>query len=407
MKICLLTHSLPRFPGDPSAPFIGELAYGLTTLGHEVLVVAPFDKELRRDKNLPYQIITYKYAPFNSWHVLGYSRTFKGDKNLNLANYLLAPFLLIYLISALYGISKVIKKEKIEIITSHWLIPSGFMAAIIRKITRIPYTVTIPGSDVYLGSKNILFKTIIGIAAKNASIVISDSQHYLKQLEDLGFNPRRTSIIRYGVDSSKFKITTKDKVLLKKYKLTNQDKVILVVGRLVEKKGFIYLIKAMPEVLKKIPQTKLLIVGEGDQRQELTEEMVKLGIENKVIFARTVSFTVLAKYYNLADVFVMPSIKDSKGNIDASPVAMMEAMSCGVPIVATKFSGSEDFVTPAKTSLLVKEKDVELIAKAVLSILMQKDLTKTRKQIRKIAQENFSIKSVASHYTNVFKQILA
>ena len=75
------------------------------------------------------------------------------------------------------------------------------------------------------------------------------------------------------------------------------------------------------------------------------DKLVKeFGIERNVIFAGTISYKELSKYYNLADIFIMPSIKDEKGNIDASPVALMEAMMTGLPVVASRFSGNTDFV---------------------------------------------------------------
>ncbi len=400
MKICIFVHTFPRFPGDTSAPFMSTFAEGLIKVGHDVTVLLPYDTKLGNNSKRPYKIRFYKYIIPDSLHILGYSRTLKGDKDLKLETYFLSPLLFLF---GFFALLRLVRKEKFEVISAAWIIPNGFIAALVSKLTGVPFTVTIPGSDIYIGGKNLLFKSLVGFASKNASVVLADSAHYLGQLKKLGFNPRKTEVIRYGVDTQKFQPTKKDKSILKKFKVGQEIPIILAVGRLVAKKGFLYLIRAFPEILKKVPSAKLLIVGDGDQKEELLKEIKKFNIETQVIFAGTINYNELSKYYNLGDVFVMPSIKDEKGNVDASPVAMMEAMACGTPVVATKFSGSADLIKDGETGFLVKDKDSKEIASSVIKILKIGKKGETRKKVRKIAQDNFSNISVAKKYSSVFE----
>lgn len=402
MKICLVTHTMPRYNGDPSAPFIAELLDALTNLGHQVVVVAPFDAKIDLLKPRKYRLVTYKYIFPDSWHLLGYSRTMVGDKKLSMPAYFLSPLLFIFgFLKLLY----VLRTQRIDVITAHWIIPNGFIAAIASKLTGIPLTITIPGSDVYLGSRNFILRFMIRLAAKLSQSVISDSQHYLEQLHALGVQPEREFVIRYGVDTQKFNIAPKDQLVLRGLGLNSSSSIILAVGRLVPKKGFHYLIQAMPEILRQKPDAKLVIIGDGDQKNVLQEQTKKLGLNSSVIFAGSIRYTDLSKYYNICDVFVMPSVRDESGNIDASPVAMMEAMLCGKPVVATKFAGSNDIVIDNTTGFLVKEGNSSEIANAVTRLMNYKQKKEMSKSVRKIAADEFSSKATAQKYLNIFRQI--
>jgi glycosyltransferase involved in cell wall biosynthesis len=286
------------------------------------------------------------------------------------------------------------------------VIPNGFIAYLASFVTRVPYSVTIPGSDVYLGGKNPLFKSALKLACENASWVISDSNHYLKHMKSLGANPKNTSVIRYGVDTNFLKPKEVDKRLMSKLKISSKNKIILALGRFVEKKGFIYLIEAMPKIIKKFPNAKLLIVGDGELRELYQEKVDSLGLSSSVVMPGAAPFAKRNIYYNLSDVFVMPSTKDSKGNMDASPVAMMDAMCCGIPVVATKYSGDPSIVDGVDTGFIVKDKDSDEIAKAVIKILGWKDQSKRRKVIRKLAEDNFSVRAVAKKYIKIYENFI-
>lgn len=399
MKICILTHTFPRYTGDPSAPFMANLAEALAETRNDVFVLTPFDPEFKK-RNLKYKIFTYKYIWPASLHKVGYSRVLKGDQKLTLQMAFLATIMSLF---GLFALIRLCKKENIDVVSAHWVIPNGFIAFLASFVTGKPYTISIPGSDVFLASKNLFFKTTLRLACRKASTVISDSLHYLNEMEKLGARARNKAVIRYGVNPLKFKPGKRDASIVKKLGINLSDKVILCVGRLVAKKGFLYLIRAFPFVLKHIPDAKLVIVGDGDQKDELEQEVDKLNIKSQVIFAGTISYDQLSKYYNLGDVFVMPSIRDEAGNIDASPVAMMEAMSCGTPVVATKFSGNDELIQSGKTGFLVSEKESDEIAKAIVNLLKEGSGEKRKEAVRQIAIDNFSTKVVARRYIEHFK----
>ncbi|MFH1826853.1 MAG: glycosyltransferase [bacterium] len=401
-KICIFTHTLPRFSGDPSAPFIDELARALVKLGNEVFVLTPYDQKIDKTYKRPYKVIPFKYIFPEKFHILGYSKTLKGDKSMNLIGLILSPLLYFF---GFFALSKLVKREKIDIISSHWIIPNGFIAALVSKITKIPFITTIPGSDVYMAGKNFFFKWMTGFAATNASFVVSDSQFYLQQLKDLGIYTSKTKIIPYGVNSKKFTIVKKDKTLLAKLNIKDEE-VLLATGRMVAKKGFKYLIEALPEIITRFPKTKLVMIGDGELRKRLEEKVKQIGVENNVIFVGKVAYGELQRYYSLADVFIMPSVKDEKGNIDASPVSLMIAMMSGCPIVATKFALGKSSISQ-QIGYIVKDKSSKEISKAVISILQKNTNKKVQKEVRKYAIDNFSVIKAARKYISLFRKVVS
>ncbi len=403
MKICILTHTMPRYKNDSnSASFIAELSEGLSKQHHEVIVLTPFDTLFKRYKR-PFRVITYKYVWPDKFHTSGYSRVLKGDKKIKPQMFILSTLMSI---SALYHLIVLCRREKIDIVSAHWAIPNGVIACFASIITGTPYTVTIPGSDVYLGTKSKLFGFAMWVACRNARAVISDSSHYLAQLKSLGIKPRQTAVIRYGVNTQILKPLRKSSLLLKQLGINRSHKVIASVGRFVEKKGFIYLIEAMPKILKRYPKSILMLVGDGDLREKFHETITRLRIEKSVVFPGSVAHSRLPLYYNLSDIFVMPSVKDSSGNVDASPVAMMDAMSCGVPVVATKYSGSREIAVEGLTGALVKEKSSDEIALAVIRLIKLGDKAKLGKNVRKLAKENFSLEATARAYSDILRQFV-
>lgn len=404
MKICILTHTFPRFSGDIAAPFMGEFAKALVKAGSEVTVLAPFDKGIDEKPKRNFHLVTYKYIFPKTLHILGYSRTLSRDSTMNLLSYLLSPFLYFF---GFFSLLRLVKKEEIDLISAHWILPNGFIAACVSKITKVPFTITIPGSDIYMSSKNIFFRWMAIFAARNASYIISDNHHYLEQLRNLGYEPTKAKIIPYGVGPDKFKLGVSNKNLLLRLGIQNKDRVILCVGRMVTKKGFMYMVKAMPEILRKNNNmVKLVFVGDGEERRNLEIITKRLSLNKDILFVGSKPHDELLEYYSLADVFVMPSVKDERGNIDASPVAMFEAMICGLPIVATNFSSDRDLIIDGKNGYLVKDRDSHSIAISVSRIISKKLDNKMKLSIREFALTNLSSSVISRKYINIFSEVL-
>lgn len=404
MNIAVISHTFPKNKNDSTAAFLHSFVLGLKNTENRCVVVVPYIKDLYVG-DFPYKVITYKYIWPKFLHTLGYATTLKRGLALPFKAYIIAPFLFIF---GTIKLTEVVRHEKIDVISSHWLLPSGLMALVASKLTGIPYVVTLPGSDVYIAGMNSLFKKLAVFAANKARAVIADSPIFVDKIKKLGAKLKQTQIIPYPVDTEKYR---PDKaavnILKERLGLDSGNIIVLAVGRLVEKKGFKYLIEAMRDIVRVSSQTRLLIIGDGDLRVELESLSQKLKVKKYVLFIGSVNRDKISSYYNMADIFVMPSIADKKGNIDDQPVALLEAMSCGLPVVATNFPGISLSVENGVNGILTPQKNVLAIRKAVVCLLPSYKLRdKMGKESRKIALSKFSIQKIGERYNGIFEKIL-
>lgn len=404
MKICVLTHTFPRNKGDVAAAFMKGFADGLTEVGNEVVVITPFDQKFSR-RGDPFLIVTYKYIWPESCHVIGYSRAMEADISLRKSSYFLVPFLTLF---GTLTLLRVIKKEKVDLINVHWILPNGLMALIASKITGVPYVITLPGTDAYLAYRFKLFGFIAKIIAKNSVGITSNSSWHLNRIMKLGVKNIPTDIISYPTDVSQFKPSKKGlSNVRKRHGLKQGNLVILAVGRLVYKKGFDYLIKAMPEVVKQFPEAKLIIGGEGDLMKEWKKLAIKLGVEKSILFVGSIERNEIIYYYNLADIMVAPSIIDKKGNVDGGPVVSFESMACAKPQIVTNVLGVADVIKDGVNGFIVRQKDSKAISNALVDLLLSKNLRKRMgKSNRELMTVDLSTKSIGKRYTIFFKKVL-
>ncbi len=408
MKICILTHTFPRFADDKiSSIFMAEVAQSLVDAGNEVWVLTPFTPVFKPYKT-NYKLITYKYIFPDFLHKLGYSETLTNDLKLPFIMWLLSPFMYLFGFLALL---KLVLTEKINVINAHWVLPNGFIAGMVSLFTGVPVVSTLPGSDVYMAKKNILFKTLAIFATWKSKWITSNSGQLIADLDRItGISLKdKSSTIVYGIGSNKFK---PNKILGEKTRKTlgysKETVVVLGVGRLVAKKGFEYLIKAIPEIIKSNKNVQFVIIGDGDQRQFLADLANKLGILNYIKFLGSISYVEMNKYYNMADIFILPSIRDEGGNLDDQSVAVMDAMACGKSVITTNFPGYRLVVKDGISGFLTEEKDSQMIAQRIMELSKSKPL---RKKLGRAARQSvvndFSWPVIGRQYTKLFSSLVA
>jgi len=141
------------------------------------------------------------------------------------------------------------------------------------------------------------------------------------------------------------------------------------VGRLVQRKGHDMVIKAMPEIIKQVPDCIYLIVGGGPYKQTLERLVNKNNLRDWVKFIGTASHQDLPALYQLADVFIMPARQLDNGDVEGFGIAYLEANLFGKPVIGGKSGGVADAVIDGQTGLLVDPTDVSQIAKAAIKLL--------------------------------------
>ena len=146
-------------------------------------------------------------------------------------------------------------------------------------------------------------------------------------------------------------------------------KIIISVGRLVHRKGQDKLIEAMPQILQKVPNAHLLLVGEGPYRSHLEKLANKLSMNHSITFAGRILYNKLPSYLSAADLFAMPSRSRFFGlEVEGLGIVYLEASACGIPVVAGNSGGAPDAVIEGVTGLCVDGTDINQIANAVIDI---------------------------------------
>lgn len=201
---------------------------------------------------------------------------------------------------------------------------------------------------------------------RKVDAVISVSRYSAEQFARWSKVPiERAFVLPNCVDLDTFRPQPRDPVLLERYGL-KAHKVILTVGRLASAerhKGFDEVIELMPRLLKRFPNLKYLIVGEGDDRPRLEAKADSYRVANHVIFTGHIPEREKVAHYNLADAFVMPSTWEGFG------IVLIEAAACGVPVIGSRADGSREALREGLLGRLVDPRKPEELIEAVTAVL--------------------------------------
>lgn len=384
MRICLLTHAYPRFPNDTTAPFVESIAETLQKHCIDVTVLTPdTPKFARATSEHTVNLQIYRYFFPRRLQQLGYSNTLVNDCKLKRYVYLLAPFMFL---SGIFHLFQLHRKHRFNVIHAQWLLPNGFIGAVLCKVYKLPLVITMQGSDMFVAKHNPFFKWMATWTLKQAAAVTSVTPTFLPALVALGVPKEKLCLIPNGVDPEIFPSVSPELLEVQGYKPHQQkyaelrktlsipegDIVIFALGRIVLKKGFDVLIQAFPLIREKVSNVTLIIGGDGTDLEKLKKQAIELGISECIIFPGTITRANVLTYFHLCDLFVLPAVFDPKGNVDGCPNVILEAMACGKPVVASGISGIPVVVKDGETGILVEEKNVSQLAAALVSLLTDK-----------------------------------
>jgi L-malate glycosyltransferase len=398
MKVLFLTTTFPRWENDIRPAFVYELANRLQKSGLDIVVLAPYCEGSKKFELLD-GIRVYRFPYFfpTRYQKLAYNGGILPNlKKSNLAKIQIPFFLLSEIIYTL----KIIKRENIEIIHSHWIIPNGFVGALCKIILNIPHITTAYGSDVLTIEKSSIFRIFGSFVLINSEVITADSTYTSNLTISIEKSiEKRMHIIPMGVDQQRFH--KKNQVILEK---PSAGLIILSVGRLVERKGIKYLIKAMETVIKTYPYAKLLIGGDGPEKDHLINLCRTLKLERNVEFLGFIPNDKIAQVYASADIFVLPSIVTKSGDTEGLGVVLLEAMASGIPVIGSDIGGITDIIEDRKTGLLVKSGDPDDLAKKILFILSNKDFRiNLSREATNLIERKFSWEIVTTRFVEVFQ----
>ncbi|MDB9457867.1 glycosyltransferase, partial [Dolichospermum circinale CS-545/17] len=167
-------------------------------------------------------------------------------------------------------------------------------------------------------------------------------------------------------EPSRFQLAPKPAYLLEKYGLRREQPIVLTVARLAEVeryKGYDQVLQALPQIRQQIPDVHYIIVGKGNDKTRIEQLITQLGLQDCVTLAEFIPDQQLCDYYNLCDVFAMPSKREGFG------IVYLEALACGKPVLGGNQDGATDALCHGKLGALVNPDDVDEIAQTIIQIL--------------------------------------
>lgn len=367
MKIGVLTHNYPRFPGDFSGRFVEALSDELAAQGHDVTVIAPWDPAFARPlSGEGAKLRLYRYAPREDWHRLGYMRTMRADVDMRREAYLLAPGLFA---AGARTVMDWTARARPDVLHAHWALPNGFLGALAARRHGVPLVVSIPGSDATVAGKNAAFRRMARFAFDTAGLVTANSEALRDvAVGELGADPERFDLIAYGVDPDALRPDPAGTDEARAVLGVPADAVaVLAVGRMVYKKGFDGLLRATALLGDACggPPLHLVMVGEGDLWREWQELGAQLGLEDRVHWLGNVPVDRMGVYYNMCDIAVMPAANRPPTGL---AVSVLDAMSCAKPVVATDAAGNRLAIRDGVNGFITPEGDDRALADAIRAL---------------------------------------
>ncbi|HNH26297.1 MAG TPA: glycosyltransferase family 4 protein [Anaerolineales bacterium] len=289
------------------------------------------------------------------------------------------------------------KREPFDLIHAYFLPMAGFVGTYAGKYLSIPSVVSIRGNDIERAAFDPSKFSHMMYALQNASAVTTNASILAKKAK--AFFDREAHIIPNGIDTERFKPMEKNSVLAEALGLVDEKKkeerkfVMGFVGELREKKGLATLLSGYAQITKTMP-VSLLIVGEvreGEDKKYF-EEFKSNNPQLSITVTGHVPHKDLPAYYSLMDVFVHPSLRDGMPN------AVLEAMACGVPVIATPVGGALDVLEDGVNGFFVDVNDATQLAEKI---------AKTLKPLKELESVRRSARETVLHHCTLEKELQA
>jgi colanic acid/amylovoran biosynthesis glycosyltransferase len=304
--------------------------------------------------------------------------------------------------------TEAVRNLDLDILHAHFAV-DALSALVLKRQLSLPLITTLHGFDVTTGNMDFIRSrrpalVRYGLFGSNlrarGDLFIAVSDFIANRAVSAGFPVDR--IVRHyiGIDTNRFKPS--DSAASSAESLN-----VLHVARLVEKKGTKYLIDAFSRVCGKYPNAVLNIVGDGPMLPMLREQANSTGIGSHVKFLGSVSHAEITRMMLEADVFILPSVTATNGDSEGLPIVILEASSCGLPIISTYHAGIPEAIVDGETGYLTKEHDVVALAEALDALLESPAL---REQLgaggRKLMCGKFDIRRQAESLESIYRQVI-
>lgn len=404
MKLLLIATGYPRYKGDHSNVYLHRLARTFAKEGAETHVIAPHAHGLKTYEQIDeVHVHRFRYFPFSKLETLAYEEGVP-EKIKKFRGKLLVPF---FVLGMLIKIIVVAKRYNIDALNPHWALPTGYITMIANSFLRKPSILTIYGAEIFpfLKNKSVIFSKILKSTLNyyKSIFAISDCTKSAAQ-KIMQKDTKNVVVVPDGIDTDEFKPNLPSPSIIKELKKMG-NKIVFTSGRMVERKGFVYLIQAIPLILQKFSKVIFLIGGNGPEKGKLESLVKKLNLEEKVLFLGFIDEKEFPGYLCNSDITVLPSIVDSNGDTEGSATFLLEAMACGTPVVGTNVGGMSTGIKNGIGGYLIEQKNPTELANKIVKLLVdKKNYEKMKKEARDYVIQHFSMNQVVLQYLTKLKQ---
>lgn len=283
---------------------------------------------------------------------------------------------------------------RFDLLDAHFGYPDGYAAVLIGRRLGIPVTVTFRGTEARLAHSN-WARRRLEFVAREADRVFTVSDSLRRVALTLGAEPDRVEVVPNGVDSERFSPVDQAEAR-RRLGIPPSAKVLITVGGLVERKGQHRVIELMPGLLGEYPDLHYLVVGgggaEGDWSVRLTAQVEALGLQDRVHFLGSMAPDDLPVPLSAADIFVLATRNEGWANV------ILEAMACGLPVVATDVGGNAEIIATREVGRVVPFGDPDALRETIVDALAS---TWNRQAITAYARSNgweHRIETLIAHF---------
>ncbi len=371
MKIGIVCY--PTFGG--SGIVATELGMGLAAKGHQVHFIS-YETPMRLDKfldNIFFHEVEIPHYPLFEFNL--------------------------YTLALAGKIIDVIKYEKLDIVHSHYAIPhaiSGILSREVLNDAQVKLVTTLHGTDITLVGLEPAFHPLIKYSLEKSDAVTAVSDYLKSKTEQSFKQDRKIDVIPNFIDPEIYKRIPCPNI--RKQIAPNGEKILIHISNFRPVKRVPDTIRILAEV-SKTHNVKLLLIGDGPERSESEKLARELGVWENVKFLGKQH--ALVELLSASDVFLLPSQSESFG------LSALEAMACGVPVVASNIGGIPEVVSHRETGYIAEFGDIERMAKYVKELLdNQKKWQAFSDMSIKVAAEKFDSHKIISMYEDVYKRVL-
>jgi len=330
---------------------------------------------------------------------------FNSTTKFPIENFATHPFFIIQFMKKFFQARKIIDAFKPDVIFAS-VSRSVWLGALLSHSTNVPFVAIGHGSE--FGFTNPITRLINKWAFISADHIVCVSNFTHQQMLEHGIKPKTSSVIYNGADTKRFFELDEIEKNNIKSELGISDKfILLTVGNVTQRKGQEIVIRALSEIIKKIPNVMYLMVGLPTNVEKLSKLASDLGVNQYIRFMGQLDPEMVVKLNQISDIFLMTSQKLDDGDVEGFGIAVLEAALCGKPAIVSSGSGLGEAVIHNQTGLVVPVSDPAATSQAILFLSENEILRKEMgNKAKERALSEFSWEEVAEQYLELVHQLV-